>query len=169
MGRLITLSECLWSAFIHDPYGSRSPQDHRQMWAIREGVRRLDPTGYRWSSPEARKDHECERGCNIRRGEEYFKLANGSAWGSELKFCAACMAMILYAADVAKEPAHIYTHWDEETHNPVNPEQDERRKRELQRLLQNPPEELDHIQQKPIKLIPARRKKQRSSKPSPKP
>lgn len=65
-----------------------------------------------WSEVRAQKAHACERGCEIRAGEHYFKYLLGMGWGNDLKFCIRCVAMILYFADVDKLPAVFDTHWD---------------------------------------------------------
>ena len=75
----------------------------------------LDPLQWQWRGVDARKDHICVRGCAIKDGDEYFQKRHGyGGWGSDLKFCAACTAMILYCRDVDKLPPAYFTHWDTE-------------------------------------------------------
>ncbi len=91
---LKSMEQCLFTAFANSDWDD--PQEPRQMWAIQEGVRRAY-SGYNgWRPTDARKDHECIRGCGIKRGDVYFKMPLGGGWGNDLKACAGCMAMILY-------------------------------------------------------------------------
>jgi len=74
-----------------------------------------------WRGVDARKDHTCVRGCAIKDGDVYFQKRHGyGGWGSELKFCAACTAMILYCRDVDDLPPAYFTHWDSEKKKPVH-------------------------------------------------
>jgi hypothetical protein len=114
---LIDISECLFHAFANPDYSD--PQDEQQMWAIREGVKRIDRYSREWHKVRARKEHECERGCKIRKRDTYFSFSTGPGWGTELKFCAGCTAMILYFREVEKLPPYVYSHWDRETKKPV--------------------------------------------------
>jgi hypothetical protein len=117
----ITLSQCLLDAFANSAY--YPPQDRRQMWAIREGLGRIDPWENKWRAVSARKQHQCERGCSIENGHAYFQQAFGGGWGSELKLCAGCMAMILYYLEVDKLPRRRFTHWDPQAKEPVSSEE----------------------------------------------
>ena len=122
MTKMTTLSECLFDAFVNSDY--HSPQDRRQMWAIHEGLRRIDPWHNQWKAVNARKQHECERGCKIERGHTYFHKEHGVGWGSDLKFCAGGTAMILHFLEVEKLPRSSYTHWDPQAKEPVSREGD---------------------------------------------
>jgi hypothetical protein len=89
------------------------------MWAILEGMQRIDPVSHSWRSVNARKDHKCIRGCHIKDGNIYFKRMIGAGWGDDWKFCAGCMAMILYFMEVDKMPVYSNTHWDVVAKEPV--------------------------------------------------
>jgi hypothetical protein len=119
MPELMSLRLCLQEAFL-DP--EASPQDDRLRWAIEEGLRRIDPMQAQWRGVDARKDHICVRGCAIKEGDEYFQKRHGAygGWGNDLKFCAACTAMILYCRDVDQLPPTYFTHWNSEKKQPVN-------------------------------------------------
>ena len=112
---LKTLDESLFEAFTY-PYCD--PQSESITWAIVEGIRRLQELGgndRRWEMvSKARKEHECARGCQIEQGEAYYKYRLGAGFGDELKFCAGCMAMILYYKQVQNLPLYMDTHWDVE-------------------------------------------------------
>jgi hypothetical protein len=75
----VTLSQCLLDAFANSDY--YPSQDRRQMWAIREGLGRVDPWRDKWRAVSARKQHQCERGCPIENGHTYFQRAHGAGWG----------------------------------------------------------------------------------------
>ena len=93
------------------------------MWAIQKGVRRAYSGYNRWRPTDARKDHECIRGCEIKRGDVYFKMDLGGGWGNDLKACAGCMAMILYFQGAYELTRHgFYTHWSFEEDAPVRVE-----------------------------------------------
>ena len=79
---------------------------------MHEGLRRVDPLRVDWHEVKANKDHTCVRGCAIQRNDVYFKLQNGAGWGSELKVCAGCLAMILFFKQVEDLPPGMKTHWD---------------------------------------------------------
>src|SRR3972149_1508007 len=97
------LHECLFECFAYTDF--RNPQDAERLWAIREGIGRVNQHRVEWRAVTARKDHECMRGCAIKRNETYFQYAlSGVSWGGEWKFCAACMAMILYFKGVEHMP-----------------------------------------------------------------
>jgi hypothetical protein len=81
------------------------------MWAIREGLHRIDPMRVEWHEVKANKDHVGTRGCAIKRNAVYFQLQSGAGWGSELKVCAACLAIILYFQRVHELPPYVKTHW----------------------------------------------------------
>jgi hypothetical protein len=104
-----SIQETLWDMFVRDDF--RDPQDRQYIWATYEGLKRIDPLQYRFKETKAQKDHECERGCLIKNGDKYYQHIVGAAWGSELKLCAGCMAMILYFLDMEKYRPYIYTHW----------------------------------------------------------
>jgi hypothetical protein len=114
---LDSLRECLFSAFANPGY--YDPQAPHQLWAIREGLRRIDPHGYGWREVQARKEHDCMRGHTIRPGEVYFHHLVGGGWGSEWKFCAGCVAMILHFREADKLPTQWFTHWDRQAERPV--------------------------------------------------
>ena len=94
MSRYGSLSDSLWGAFANPEYSP--PQAPEQIWAIREGLHRIDLMRVEWHEVKANKDHICTRGCAIKRNEVYFKLQSGAGWDGELKVCAGCLAMILY-------------------------------------------------------------------------
>ncbi len=93
------------------------------MWAILEGMRRIDRSSYIWRSVKARKDHECIRGCRIKNGNTYFKRTI-AGWGNDWKFCAGCMTMLLYFMEVGEMPSCSRTHWDVVAEKPVRIKQD---------------------------------------------
>ena len=115
--KLKPLSDCLFGAFANWHYDN--PQDAQQMWAIIEGINRIDPYHLEWQPTKARKEHECIRGCRIEEGHIYFKREIGAGWGSEWKVCAGCMAMILYYKEVYNLPRYIYSHWNIDNSKPV--------------------------------------------------
>jgi hypothetical protein len=115
--QLISLGDCLFNAFTNKQ--SNNPQEYSLYWAIYEGMRRIDPYPTQWSSPKAQKEHECVRGCKIKDGEMYFKYQTGYGYGSAIKFCAGCMAMVLYYMDVERMTPYMYTHWDTVEMRPV--------------------------------------------------
>jgi hypothetical protein len=115
MSQYRTLNECLFDAFANEDWCN--PQEVRYLWAINEGVLRLNPL--LWSAPQARKEHECVRGHTIKTGDTYYKHLIGGGWGNDWKFCAGCMAMILYFMHVDKLPPEVYTHWDTTKQEPV--------------------------------------------------
>ena len=101
--------------------GVCNPQDNRFMWAIWEGLERLNVFTPPWRSVSAYKDHKCVRNCPIAEGDSYFIKNDGLPVGYPglPKFCAGCMAMILYFKKVYDLPAIRYTHWDMEKKAPV--------------------------------------------------
>ncbi len=114
----LDIRRCLFDAFANADVCD--PQKPRQMWAIIEGMRRIDLTGFTWSDPRADKEHTCVRGRTIKSDQTYFKLATGGGWGSEPKFCAGCMAMILYFKEVDKLPPDTNAYWDSQANQPVS-------------------------------------------------
>lgn len=114
---LDSLRDCLFAAFANPEY--YDPQGPHQLWAVREGLRRVDPRGLERREVQARKGHECIRDHTIRPGEVYFHREVGGGWGSEWKFCAGCTAMILYFQGVDKLPIQWSTHWDRQADRPV--------------------------------------------------
>lgn len=119
--RYLSLDECLQRAFLNPDYVD--PMAERQIWAVIEGVNRLNP--YEWAITDARKKHECIRGCEIKANGIYFKRAIGRGWGSDWKICAGCMAMILHFKEVDKLPTYMFSHWDFEAEKPVNMEEEQ--------------------------------------------
>lgn len=115
MPQYLTLKECLFDVFANEKWCN--PQDERYQWAVQEGIRRLNP--FKWSSPQARKEHECIRGHAIKTGDTYYKRII-AGWGRDWKFCTSCMAMVLYFMDVDKLPPEMFTHWDVEAQTPVS-------------------------------------------------
>lgn len=98
--KLAGFEECLFDAFANEDWGDS--QDHRQMWAILEGVRRCNSQSHQWQIVDAaRKEHECIRGHVIKAGDTYF-LYKITGWGSDWEFCAGCTAMVLPRAGEAK-------------------------------------------------------------------
>ena len=122
---LVSITDCVFDAFANENYGD--PQEHRQLWAIQEGIDRIESYPSSWREVTARKKHECIRGCEIEDRNVYFQLPTGGGWGTEWKFCAGCVAMILYFKEVEKLPPCFYTHWDEEVQAPVRVEGEPRR------------------------------------------
>lgn len=113
---LRSMSEILFDLFANE--GMRDPQEEENLWAVREGMRRLDPVGYLWRDVTARKDHECTRGHTIQAGQTYYVYNNGG-YGNDLKLCAGCMSMTLYFAKVDELPPAMFTHWDYDQKKPV--------------------------------------------------
>jgi hypothetical protein len=122
--RYISLQDCLFRAFANAT--SAQPQESRQMWAIHEGLRRIERGYGPWRSVDARKEHKCIRCHLIKNGDVYFQHDIGRGWGSAWKFCAGCMAMILYFMEVDKLPPYLDTHWDLEQERPVRLAEDRR-------------------------------------------
>jgi hypothetical protein len=101
------------------------PQEERQMWAIREGIRRVNPSYYYdFGQRQARKDHQCIRGCEIKNGDTYFYYKHQPGYDQIIKLCPRCMTMILYFLKVDRMKPEMYTHWDEVKHEPVDLEPD---------------------------------------------
>ena len=119
MTKIISLEDCLFEAFANSD--SRNPQEDRYMWAIWEGLRRLDLYAPPWRRVKARKIHKCVRTCSIADGSIYFveRGADMSDYQAVPKYCASCLAMILYFKEVHHLPPQFYTHWDLETKEPV--------------------------------------------------
>lgn len=125
--RYVTFEDCLWAAATHiatdDGYlDDQDPQKDRQMWAIQEGVRRMQhqPTcEHRWKAVSARKEHECLRGCKIRGGDIYFREDYVSSYASGPAVCAGCMAMILFYQQAYNLPVVFRSHWDIEQRDAV--------------------------------------------------
>lgn len=93
-------------------------QKAENLWAVREGVRRIDNVGLLWKVTTARKEHECIRGHIIKHGDAYCEH-NMGGFGNNWKFCAGCMSMLLYFWKVEDLPAYMFTHWDWEQQCPV--------------------------------------------------
>lgn len=113
----ISLQECLFSVFVNSAYNDA--QEYRRLWAIHEGLRRIEHAYGEWRNVKARKQHKCMRGCPINEGDIYFHHAIGVGWGDVWKFCAGCMAMILYFKEVDQLPPVHSTHWDVAQEKPV--------------------------------------------------
>ena len=106
--RLRTMGEVLFDLFANEKLNDA--QEERNLWAVYEGMRRLDPLGRRWRELTARKEHDCIRGHLINSGQTYFAYNNGG-FGNDLKLCAGCMSMTLYFLGVNKLPPSMFTHW----------------------------------------------------------
>jgi hypothetical protein len=118
MRKFFSLEDCLYLAFAGVKF--YDPQDPSRMWAILEGLERLKTLDSSWRSVDARKIHNCVRGCTIPAESTYFHWAlGGGAWDDRLKICASCMAMILFYKEVQHLPCCLYTHWDTEMQKPV--------------------------------------------------
>lgn len=115
--KLESINECLFSAFANPFYSD--PQNRQQMWALLEALHRAASRTNGWRPVEARKDHKCMRDCKIKKGDVYFLQEVGVGWTDNWKFCASCLAMILYFKDVDKLPPVMYSHWDIEAKRPV--------------------------------------------------
>jgi hypothetical protein len=87
------------------------------LWAIREGIRRIDPNCNDWREVRANKAHECVRECRTERYTSYSTDDVITCQG--LRICAGCMAMVLYFKKAYHLPPEIYTHWDYAEHKPV--------------------------------------------------
>jgi hypothetical protein len=114
MKRFHSLEDCLIDAFANRNFFN--PQEDRYMWAIHEGLRRLNLWTPPWRRVQARKIHKCVRNCTISDGDIYF-MESGmdlSSYQDVAKYCAGCMAMILYFKEVGNLPPNLYTHWDDE-------------------------------------------------------
>lgn len=122
--RYKSLEDCLFDAFANSDWDN--PQEESQLWAIREAASRGGYTELgRFQDTTARKKHECVRGCKIKSNDTYFKMQIGAAWDANIKYCAGCVAMIMYFREVWKLPRYIYTHWDEVEKRPVRREEPE--------------------------------------------
>jgi hypothetical protein len=103
----ISLEDAHFSLFANPDFVE--PQTDRYLWAVHEGMRRLNPFGYVWQDVTAYKKHECIRGHRIKTGDVYF--AEGRVgYGNTVKLCAGCMAMFLYYRDLENLPAQLFTH-----------------------------------------------------------
>ena len=122
MRKLETLDDCLFNAFANS--NLFNPQDKSLMWAIIEGLNRLETMQGNWRWLKARKDHKCNRGCTIEDGDIYFRTTYASDWDANPQVCAGCMAMILYYKEVHRLPPVRYTHWDYEKEQAVKVEQE---------------------------------------------
>ncbi|MBI5841249.1 MAG: hypothetical protein HZB19_14215 [Chloroflexi bacterium] len=111
-----SLNEVLFDMFANETM--LKPQENKNLWAIYEGIQRLDPIGLTWTTVTARKKHECIRGHEIKEGDVYCKH-NVGGWGSDWKFCVGCMAMLLYFWKVDELPLSMFTHWNYEEGRPV--------------------------------------------------
>jgi hypothetical protein len=63
MPQYLRLSDCSWNAFANSE--DYPPQAPEQLWAIREGLARIDPMRIEWHEVKANKDHVCTWGCAI--------------------------------------------------------------------------------------------------------
>lgn len=113
-----TLKSCLFNMFANEDY--TDAQKEENLWALYEGIHRLNHQQYDWQDVRANKDHECIRGHPIKVRDVYFKRLISGGWGSDWKFCAGCMAMILYFKEVDQLPPDMFTHWDWQEKEPVN-------------------------------------------------
>ena len=97
---------------------SKIPFSLEAVQAIEEGFYRSDLNVFYGHNPTptANKVHQCERGCEIKPGDKYFKVGDNSY--SALKICAPCMAMILYFKNVHELTPYLYDYWDNEQKRP---------------------------------------------------
>lgn len=123
MKKIFSLEECLSDAYCS---GVFNPQDDRLMWAILEGLRRLNIWKPPWRSVQAHKEHKCVRKCSIAAYDIYFLEDAGQVldYSTAPKFCPGCMAMILYFKEVYDLPPISYTHWNMEMKKPVKIERE---------------------------------------------
>jgi hypothetical protein len=128
MKKLYSLGKCLSDAYCG---GVCNPQDNRFMWAILEGLRRVNVWAPPWRSVQAYKNHKCVRNCTIADGDTYFieDVGRPVNYPGLPKFCAGCMAMILYFKKVYDLPPISYTHWDMEKKAPVKIDEEGPKKR----------------------------------------
>jgi hypothetical protein len=97
-----------------------------QIWAIREGLKRLNKRKHEWVERKCiRKAYDkvgqkCVRNHVINDGDVYFVRERFKL--NDPPFCAGCMAMILYFLEVSKEPQVDFTHWDLKNGKPVGDE-----------------------------------------------
>lgn len=120
MRKYLDLSECLFDVFANPDY--TDPQQEKYMWAIREGVNRIALyPGYPYNETRARKDHDCQMGHKISNNDIYFQYLD-HGWGSGIKFCARCIALILYVSEVHNKPPYMFTKWDTENQTPSRKE-----------------------------------------------
>jgi hypothetical protein len=117
MSEFKSLRACLFEGFVDA--GVRDPQDPDLIWAMQEGIARLNEYRREWRAIRARKAHTCIRGCAIHPQEIYFLQAWALGRDSDLKFCAACMAMILFYREVDQLPPAGFTHWAVDQAQPV--------------------------------------------------
>ena len=74
---------------------------------------------YEWQAKEARKPHKCVRGCEIKPRDLYYSRDYDSSWNSGLKFCTACLAMILYykgVSDISRGSKWLWNIQTEQSH-----------------------------------------------------
>ncbi len=94
------------------------------IWAIEEGVSRVPQLRATFTSPKATKDRKCMRGCEIKKGDEYF-ISSENTSPEKLtpdKVCASCMAMVLYFHHVWELPVFQYDYWDDIRQRPHSDE-----------------------------------------------
>lgn len=114
MNRTKQLDEILWELFTSRGFWGLSPRSRPAMYALNEALRRLqqvDPLWMDWRSCNARKEHECERGCTIRDGDLYFQYRTGAGWGDYLKLCMGCTAMVFYFNRTHELPRYTSSEW----------------------------------------------------------
>lgn len=124
--RYISLEDSLWQSMVYLPDdewpSGRNPQDDSQIWAIREGIRRLQrvpSSEHQWRGIRSRKEHECIRGCKIHEREVYYRETYPLFSDDGPPLCAGCMAMILYYQQVYHLPVVAWSHWDNEEETAV--------------------------------------------------
>ena len=112
-----SLNEIWFDMFANETYANL--QEDKNVWAIGEGIHRLNQQRYEWQMVKAQKEHECIRGHKINAWDYYCKRNVGAGWGSDWKFCLGCAAMLFYFLKVEEMPPYGSTHWNYEEKKPV--------------------------------------------------
>jgi len=116
MAQHIPIEDFLFNIFANPEF--TDSQKYSNFWALEEIQNRLSVRNPDlWKMPRARKAHECIRGCSIHPDEYYFRY--NDSFGSGIKFCATCAAMIFYFSRYHQIKTFRYDHWDAEQQHPV--------------------------------------------------
>jgi hypothetical protein len=111
-----SLNSVLFNAFANE-YWTKSREDEELIKeANREGLIRLknlDPFWQDWREVTANKEHQCERGCQIKSRDQYFQYKTGVGRGEHLKICKRCMAMLLYFSKAQNLPVSRIAGWSD--------------------------------------------------------
>lgn len=109
---------CLFSLVTQEEWVN--PQDSKYLWALDEGINRitflLNLPYKEFVSHNAKKDHICVHGCEIKIGHRYY--AFGDVFNPH-HICVRCMAMILFYSRLTDIKVYQFDTWDEEEGHPI--------------------------------------------------